>query len=306
VDLQHALEHEKANLERVIEGTDLATWIWNVKTGETVFNERWAAIIGYTLAELQPVSIETWIRFAHPDDLAGSNEQLQKHFSGELPYYDFESRMRHRDGHWVWIQDRGKVIEWDTDGTPLRMFGTHWEISEKKDLEEKLRDSAIRDPLTRLYNRRYLFERLAGLQAHYRRNGALFSVAVLDLDHFKNVNDRFGHAAGDEVLRALGHLLESRIRAYDLACRYGGEEFVLVYVDSSKEDAARRVDAILKEMRILSFNFGGTESRTTFSCGVADASELPAEGLAMDKLIDLADSRCYAAKEAGRNRIISG
>ena len=83
VALQEALRQEKANLERVIDGTDLATWIWNIKTGETKFNERWAAIIGYTLAELQPVNIETWGRFAHPDDLERSNEQLQKHFRSE-------------------------------------------------------------------------------------------------------------------------------------------------------------------------------------------------------------------------------
>jgi diguanylate cyclase (GGDEF)-like protein/PAS domain S-box-containing protein len=304
--LQHALEREKANLEHVIEGTDLGTWIWNIKTGETVFNERWAAIIGYTLAELQPVNIQTWGRFAHPDDLEKSNKQLQKHFSGELPYYDIESRMRHRDGHWVWIQDRGKVIEWDADGKPLMMFGTHWEISDRKDLEEKLRESAIRDPLTRLYNRRHLFDRLAGIQARYERGGKAFSIAVLDLDHFKEVNDRFGHAAGDEVLIALARLLESRTRAYDLACRYGGEEFVLVSVDSGKEDAARRASGLLEEMRAMIFTFDGKESRTTFSCGVADASEFPPSELTMDKLIDLADTRCYAAKQAGRNRIVYG
>jgi diguanylate cyclase (GGDEF)-like protein/PAS domain S-box-containing protein len=305
ISLQQALKQEKANLEHVIEGTDLGTWIWNVKTGETVFNERWAAIIGYTLAELQPVSIETWARFAHPEDLANSNEQLQRHFSGELPYYDFESRMRHRDSHWVWIQDRGKVIEWDTDGKPLRMFGTHWEISEKKDLEEKLRESAIKDPLTGLFNRRHLFDRLSGIKARYERGGQVFSVAVLDLDHFKDVNDRFGHAAGDEVLLVLARLLESRVRAYDLACRYGGEEFILIYVDSTKDEAARRAESILDEMRIVRFHFGGVESQVTFSCGVSDASELPAEELTMDKLINLADTRCYAAKQAGRNRILS-
>ena len=305
VALQKDLEHEKANLERIIEGTDLATWIWNIQTGETEYNERWAGIIGYTLAELQPVNFETWTRFVHPEDLPKSNEQLQRHFSGELPNYDFEGRMRHRDGHWVWIQDRGKVIEWDREGKPLRMFGTHWEISDRKSLEERLRESAIRDPLTGLHNRRHLFESLTGIQARYERGSKVFAVAVLDLDHFKKVNDRFGHAAGDEVLLSLARLLESRIRPYDLACRYGGEEFVLVSADSNKMEAARRISSLLEEMRSKSFNFGGKDVIVTFSCGVADSSEIPTEVLTMDKLIDMADMRCYAAKQAGRNRVLT-
>jgi PAS domain S-box-containing protein len=85
-------------------------------TGETVFNERWADILGYTQAELSPVSIETWIKFCHPDDLKRSNAFLEKHFSGELNYYDCECRMRYRKGYWVWVHDKGKVVEWTQNG----------------------------------------------------------------------------------------------------------------------------------------------------------------------------------------------
>ncbi len=129
---EEELKIERRRLADIIEGTRIGTWEWNVQTGETVFNERWAEIIGYTLKELEPISIETWMKVAHPDDLKESGELLEKCFSRELDYYDFEARMRHKEGHWVWVHDRGKVIRWTDDGKPLYMSGTHADITEKK------------------------------------------------------------------------------------------------------------------------------------------------------------------------------
>lgn len=132
------LAKEKSQLSRVIEGTGAGTWEWNVQTGETVFNEEWANIIGYQLKELEPVTIETWNQHAHPDDLKKSSAALEAHFEGKTPFYQCEARMKHRDGHWVWVLDRGKVFNWTDDGKPLLMFGTHIDISEKKIREEEL------------------------------------------------------------------------------------------------------------------------------------------------------------------------
>lgn len=124
-------------LADVIEGTHIGTWEWNVATGETVFNERWAEIAGYTLAELAPVNIRTWSDLAHPDDLALSSALLERHFAGELDYYDFQCRMRHKLGHWVWVHDRGRVVSWTEDGKPLLMSGTHADITAQKLAEEE-------------------------------------------------------------------------------------------------------------------------------------------------------------------------
>jgi diguanylate cyclase (GGDEF)-like protein/PAS domain S-box-containing protein len=140
--LEMALADERNRLQATIEGTRTATWEWNVQTGETRFNERWAEIIGYRLEELAPVSIETWAHFAHPDDLERSNEVLQRHFAGESDYYECEARMRHRDGHWVWVLDRGRVFERDQEGRPLWMAGTHQDISAQKEAEESHRLAA--------------------------------------------------------------------------------------------------------------------------------------------------------------------
>lgn len=127
--------------ELVIAGTRIGVWDWNIQTGETFFNERWAEIIGYTIEELQPISIETWIKYAHPDDLEGSNKALQAHFEGKTEFYDFHSRMKHKNGKWIWVHDRGKVFEFDEKGNPLRMCGSHIDISEQKELEINLKQS---------------------------------------------------------------------------------------------------------------------------------------------------------------------
>lgn len=131
------LAQEKARLEGVIKGTRAGTWEWNIQTGQTIFNERWAEIIGYSLKELTPISIDTWINNTHPDDLDSSNEMLQKHFNGETDYYDSECRMKHKNGQWIWILDRGKVISWTDDGKPQWMFGTHIDITSRKLAEEE-------------------------------------------------------------------------------------------------------------------------------------------------------------------------
>ena len=125
----------------VLEGTRIGTWQWNVQSGETVFNERWAEIVGFTLAELEPIDINTWLSLAHPDDLAESGKLLEQHFSGSLPFYDCKCRMKHKDGHWVWVHDRGRVISWTSDGKPLMMYGTHADITEQVLAELELQAS---------------------------------------------------------------------------------------------------------------------------------------------------------------------
>jgi len=125
-----ALAQERENLDDVLKGANLGTWRWNVQTGETIFNERWAEIIGYTLAELAPVSIGTWLSLTHPEDLKVSGKLLEQHFRGELDFYECQCRMKHKLGHWVMVFARGRVISFTGDGKPLWMSGTHGDITE--------------------------------------------------------------------------------------------------------------------------------------------------------------------------------
>ncbi|MEP7706583.1 PAS domain-containing protein [Paraglaciecola sp. 25GB23A] len=124
------LKDSKQQLELVIKSTGVGIWDWYVQTGKTIYNARWANIIGYQLEELSPVSIETWMKHAHPDDLEESGRLLEEHWAGGTEYYICESRMKHKDGHWVWVHDTGQVIEWESNGSPKRMIGTHLDITE--------------------------------------------------------------------------------------------------------------------------------------------------------------------------------
>lgn len=122
---QLELAEQEQRLELVLWASQLGTWDWNMDSGEVVLDERWAGIAGYRLEDLEPVSINTWRTLCHPDDLVASDASIEEHAKGLTPLYDLECRMRHRDGHWVWIHDRGKIVEWTPDGVPLRMAGTH-------------------------------------------------------------------------------------------------------------------------------------------------------------------------------------
>lgn len=138
------LKLSKEQLQLALEGSMSGLWDWHVQTGETVFNERWAEIIGYTLEELQPVDINTWVKFCHPEDLEHSNSLLQAHFRKETPYYECEARMFHKSGSIVWVLDKGKVVEWTSEGLPARMTGAHFDITQRKQMEMELRKNEQR------------------------------------------------------------------------------------------------------------------------------------------------------------------
>ena len=137
-EAQKELAERELRYRCVLEGTCIGTWEWNVQTGETVFNERWGEMLGYTLDELNPVSIETWLSLTHPDDLVHSRDLLESHFNGELDFYDHQCRMKHKQGHWIWVHDRGRVVSWTETGEPSMMYGTHADVTEEKLNKEKL------------------------------------------------------------------------------------------------------------------------------------------------------------------------
>ncbi len=137
---EEAFRKEHQRLANVIEGTNVGTWEWNVQTGEQIVNDRWAEMLGYRLAEWRAPDFETWKTLLHPADLRRCLLQQRQHFAGKTPRYAAQFRMRHKDGHWVWIQSRGQLIERSKDGQALMMYGTHTDIS-----DEMKQDAALRD-----------------------------------------------------------------------------------------------------------------------------------------------------------------
>ncbi len=138
---EEALAIEKQRLASIIEGTNVGTWEWDIPADEIIFNERWARLIGYTIEEISPANKETWMKYAHPDDLAAANGLIEKHFRGESDYYAFESRIKHKDGRWLWMQDRGRVHKWGEDGKPIFMSGTRQDITERMLALDELEES---------------------------------------------------------------------------------------------------------------------------------------------------------------------
>ena len=170
-------------------------------------------------------------------------------------------------------------------------------------LRERLREQAFRDPLTDLYNRRYMEESLQRELKRARRSRTPISMLVVDVDHFKRLNDSRGHDAGDEVLRRLAEAFTASIRDSDIACRYGGEEFTLVLPDCDAKVAARKADRIRRRVEELVVPYGDAEiQNVTVSIGVATTGG--DDGWSGRDLFRAADRALYAAKNAGRNRVI--
>jgi PAS domain S-box-containing protein len=144
MNLREEIVETKNNLELVIKHTKVGIWDWYVQSGETVFNERWAEIIGYTLAELAPVTINTWMECTVEEDLLESKRLLQEHWDGKTDNYVCECRMKHKSGKLVWVQDFGKVIEWNDDGSPKRMIGTHLDITASKEAQQKILETQVK------------------------------------------------------------------------------------------------------------------------------------------------------------------
>lgn len=300
------LKDNKQQLELVIKSTGVGIWDWYVQTGKTTFNERWANIIGYKLEELSPVSIETWMKHAHPDDLEKSGRLLEEHWAGGTEYYLFESRMKHKDGYWVWVYDTGQVIEWESNGAPKRMIGTHLDITEKKDFiaeldeaNEQLKEMSYLDSLTKIPNRRAYEEKLVSLVANARRFKTPLSVLMIDVDNFKEYNDNYGHKKGDEVLFRLAQNIKGALpRETDFIARYGGEEIIAILpntpVEGGVATAKKVISSVIRED--IEHLYSNVDKMVTVSIGISSTNS------DFDTLLEHADKALYEAKKNGRNR----
>jgi diguanylate cyclase (GGDEF)-like protein/PAS domain S-box-containing protein len=418
--VQLNLVHERQRLQDIIEATRVGTWEWQVQSGETRFNARWAEIAGYRLDELEPVSIDTWNRLAHPADLEVTGSLLQRHFAGELDHYEHEARMRHKDGHWVWVLDRGRVVSRDVDGRPLWVAGTHTDITERKQAEERLRllaavfentaegavitdadanavevnrafteilgyardevlgrnprmwqsgrhdqayfqnmwralsetghwrgeiwnrrkDGSVfpewlsissihdamgrlthyigvfsdisqvkqsealldhlahHDALTDLPNRLLLNERLDQAIRHACRRRGTVALLFLDIDHFKHINDSFGHPVGDSLLQAVAGRLMEQVRMEDTVARIGGDEFVVLLEHLADPMQAGVVAQKVVAAFTAPFDVDAQSIVISVSLGIC---LYPQDGEDVDTLMRNADAAMYRAKDEGRN-----
>ncbi|PSR15755.1 hypothetical protein C8255_21460, partial [filamentous cyanobacterium CCP3] len=302
------LERTKELLHLAIEGSGIGIWDWQVQTGDVWTSDRCAALMGYGPDDMGPARIDTWQRYVHPDDWSRKKIALRRHFEGETASYECEFRLRHRQGHWVWVLDRGKVVEWDHAYRPLRMSGTYTDITERRLAEAEHRRVAdqmlfnsLHDALTQLPNRNFLMQRLELAIQRCHRLRKNFAVLFLDLDHFKVINDSLGHLAGDEVLVVVAQKLRSLIRTTDLAARLGGDEFVLLLEDiDTLQEPLRIAERLLRDIQ-EPLAVGGRNVFLNASVGIVLGGcdyQTPSEPLRD------ADIAMYRAKAQGRGRYV--
>jgi diguanylate cyclase (GGDEF)-like protein/PAS domain S-box-containing protein len=417
------LEGNKLRLEGIIEGTRAGTWEWRVGEDLIVINDLWAAMLGYRREELEPLTRAGRLALIHPDDRDRCTALMNKHMAGDCPDYACEVRMRHKDGHWLWMQERGKITERSPSGAALTVSGIQidvsaskyaqielqltasvfqyaregiaitnadgvildvnpaftritgygrdeaigqnprilksdhhdpsfyralwrsvhdkgfWEgeiwnrrksgevypeiltvsvvrdekgkishyvavfsdISRQKEYERQLERMAFFDDLTGLPNRVLLVDRLGQAMARSRRNATPLSLAYLDLDGFKEINDSHGHALGDRVLTTIAERLGHILREEDTVARFGGDEFVIVLPDptsdQTQEAVVRRVLGAIAEP----IHIGHAMLQVSASIGLVHY--VGESDLDSDQLIRQADQAMYQAKQAGKNRV---
>lgn len=300
------LEDRHNKLKELFQNAGVAIWDWSVQTGETTFNEQWADIIGYKLEELSPLSIETWKKYAHPDDLKKSESLLIDYWAGNTQYYAFESRMKHKEGHWVWVYDTGQVIEWESPGVPKRMIGTHLDITYQQSAidnlnkeNKELHGYSYLDLLTQLPNRRAYEERLISEVKASQRTKKELALLVIDVDNFKAYNDYYGHEKGDKALFRIAQAIKRALpRQTDFIARYGGEEMVVILPHTALDGAVVVAKKIHQHVIDENIKHSNSDNYGVLTVSIGISSTLSN----YDKLFSNSDMALYEAKRNGRNR----
>lgn len=299
---EQALEETKRHLELAIEGGGISIYSADFITGETRISDSYLAMLGYAPGEIQ-VTVDWWRSQLHPDDLATVMAQAEPSMRGDRDRFEAEYRMRHRDGHWVWILDHGRVYQRAPDKAASQTAGVHIDITRRKTAELELAYHANHDKLTGLLNRRGIWDVIKRVHAHCRRAEQIYCIAILDLDLFKQVNDSYGHLVGDGVLAGVASLIRARQRDGDWVGRWGGEELIILMPGTNLEQGWTCLERLRREVAAQAFPVTGRSIRVTFSAGVSAchaADETP------DDVISRADRALYRAKHEGRNLVCRG
>lgn len=296
-----AMVETKQRLQDVITGAELGYWDWNYQTGAYEVNDRWLEILGLTREDINN-DVSDWGSRIHPDDRECIMATVEKSIKTNMPYVgDF--RMKHRDGHWVWIQGSGSLIKSDKlIDEPLRLCGIHQDISYRKQMEQELEFRARHDYLTGLYNRIELEKECQEEMKRAQRYRRTLSIFLLDIDHFKQINDTYGHLSGDQVLKQFAAFLQQTVRATDYVARYGGEEFVVILPETSLKKAEELAERLRMQTEELNIALKQTTLKITISIGI---SSYPEHGKSYEQLLEAADSAMYQAKMNGRNCVRS-
>jgi diguanylate cyclase (GGDEF)-like protein/PAS domain S-box-containing protein len=296
---ENRLHETDAIWKLALECSGDGVWDWHVQAGVEHFSERYLRLYGFQPGDIDPTP-EAFDARTHPDDLAQMARDREAHFAGRTPVYRNEHRVLTKDGSWKWVLSRGMVIARDAAGRPLRMVGTHTDITERKQQEALVWQQARIDTLTGLPNRRALRERIERDLAQRAQHGEELAVMFVDLDHFKEVNDSLGHDVGDALLVQVAERLQAGMPAGGTVARMGGDEFTVLLSAPRAAPEAERVGHALLDALSSAFEVAGERVYVSASIGVSLA---PRDGVEIEALFKHADLALYEAKGAGRNRL---
>ena len=295
--IDDALKESEERYALAAHGANDGLWDWKLDTNIIYFSPRWTCMLGYSDYERWS-DPEEWFSRIHPADRARVRAQLEAHCNGSTPEFSSEYRIRHKNGHYIWMLSRGIAVR-DEHGHAVRIAGSQTDITEGK----------IADTLTDLPNRLYLMDKIeSALAVKSYPDAAPFALLFLDLDRFKTVNDSLGHAAGDQLLVGVAQRLRSGVRGQgdsgrlsgsaSTVTRLGGDEFaILVEGIRGQDDAAIVAERIIRYLG-ASFHIDGRQLFVTASIGIAMSSS----GNTPDDLLRNADTAMYHAKLHGRGR----
>ncbi|HXC17075.1 MAG TPA: diguanylate cyclase [Holophagaceae bacterium] len=271
----------------------------DLQTKSVHYSGSWKSMIGYAPDEIGNRPEELLGRI-HPEDLVLAMEALRAHIKGETPEFQCEIRVQHKNGAWLWLLSRGIAVR-DAKGRALRVTGSQTDISAQKTLEERLHREATRDELTGLYNRRHFSEAFQAYLDGAAIHGHTLSLAIGDLDHFKHVNDTYGHPSGDEVIKRFADKIGGILRGKDLAARIGGDEFCVLFPFTTAKQAALGLERL--RSGLAEEVFQGPEGQPFGISATFGVAEL-VPGMNQEQLMKMADDALYEAKRQGRNRVV--
>lgn len=318
----------RASEERYVlatRGAHSGLWDWDLQNDQIYYCDQWKEMLGIQHDTIT-ASPQEWFSRIHIDDIDGVKYAINLHLGKKTSQFESEHRILHKDGTYRWVLVRGMAI-FNKRGKPLRFAGSQTDITERKEAENELKKSlddlkfalasekllmeeldrknkelvelSITDGLTGMYNHRFLQERFDYEFKRVRRYGGMLSCMIIDIDHFKLINDTYGHQVGDHVLRQLAGIMKQKSREIDICGRYGGEEFMII-TNLQIDNALRYATKLHSTIENTCFSYNGKNIRVTVSIGIA---EYNSDIKTKQELIERADSAMYQAKMDGRNLI---
>ncbi|MDR3395329.1 MAG: diguanylate cyclase, partial [Parasulfuritortus sp.] len=300
---QDHLEESEKRLQLALAAANQGWFDLDIRTGEAAISKECAGILGLD-PEARHNTLNKWKDNIHADDREATMAAFQRCLDNGGPV-TMEYRRHIPDRGWTWIRSVGQITEWGPAHQPLRMIGIHTDISEQKMVALELERQARTDHLTGVSNRGYFMELAEHELRRSVRYGTPLTVFMMDIDFFKQINDRYGHKVGDTVLKKLTEVCLDELREVDIIGRMGGEEFAIILPETVISEGAEVAERLRKTIANTAIPMeAGLPLHCTVSIGVTALSSMDDN---IDVLLNLADKALYEAKNSGRNSVcISG